>query len=60
MMEKRVTFFKDFFWGGMWTIFKISIEFGIVLLLFYVFVFWPQGDLSSLIRDQTCTPYIGR
>ena len=42
----------------MWTIFKMFIEFDIVLLLFYVF--WPQGDLSFLIRDQTCTPYIGR
>ena len=30
--------------------------------LSYVLAFWPQsmGDLSSLIRDWTCTPCIGR
>ena len=44
------------------TIFKVFIECVTVLLLFYVLVFWPQGmwDLSSLTRDQTCTPFIGR
>ena len=28
----------------------------------YVLVFWPQGmwDLSSLVRDQTGTPCIGK
>ena len=54
------SFYKDFFW--MWTIFKVFIEFVTILFLFYVFVFWPQGmwDLSSLTRDRTCTPGIGR
>ena len=33
----------------MWTIFKVCIEFVIILLLFYV-----------LTRDRTCTPCIGR
>ena len=35
---------------------------GSPLLLLYVLVFWPQGmwDLSSLTRDRTCTPCIGR
>ena len=34
----------------MWTIFKVSVEFVTVLLLFYVLVFWPRStwDLSSL------------
>ena len=42
--------------------FKVFIEFVTMLLLFYVSVFWPQGmwDLSSLTRDRTCTPCIGR
>ena len=46
----------------MWTIFKVFIEFVTILLLFYVLVFWPRGmwDLSSLTRDQTCTPCLGR
>ena len=46
----------------MWTILKVSIEFVTLLLLFYVLVFWPRGmwDLSSLTRDRTCTPCIGR
>ena len=46
----------------MWTIFKVFIEFVTILLLFYVLVFWPQGmwDLSSLTRDRTLTPCIGR
>ena len=32
------------------------------MLLFYVLVFWPRGmwDLSSLSRNQTCTPCVGR
>ena len=31
-------------------------------LVFFFFLFWPQGiwDLSSLTRDQMCTPFIGR
>ena len=46
----------------MWTIFKDFVEFGTVLLLFYVLVFWLQDmwDLSSLTRYQTCIPGIGR
>ena len=46
----------------MWTIFKVFIEFVTILLLFYVFGFWPQGtwDLISLIRDRTPAPCIGR
>ena len=45
-----------------WTIFKVFIEFVAILLLFYVLVFWPWGmwDLSSLIRNWTRTPSIGR
>ena len=45
-----------------WTIFKVFIEFVTILLLFYVLVYWPRGmwHLSSLFRDQTCTPCIGR
>ena len=46
----------------MWTIFKVFIEFDTILLLFYILVFWPRvmWDLSSLTRDRTCTPCIGR
>ena len=46
----------------MWTIFKVFIEFVTILLLFYVLVFWPRGvwDISSLTRDRTHTPCIGR
>ena len=42
----------------MWTIFKVFIEF--VTRLFYVLVYCLQGmwDLSSLSRDQTCTPVL--
>ena len=57
--ETRIFFLKIFL---MWTIFKVFIEFIIILLLFYVLVFWPQGmwDLSSLTRDHTCSSCIGR
>ena len=46
----------------MWTIFKVFIEFVGILFLFYVLVFRLQGiwDPSSLARDWTCTPCIGR
>ena len=46
----------------MWTIFKVFIEFLTASFLFYVSLFWPQGmwDFSSLTKDWTCTPYIGR
>ena len=42
--------------------FKVLIEFVTILLLFYVSVFWPQSmcEFSSLTRDWTCTPCIGR
>ena len=38
-----------------WTIFKVSIKFVTVLLLFCVLVFWPLGmrDPSSQTRDRT-------
>ena len=44
------------------TIFKVFIEFVTILLLFYVLVFLPQCmcEFSSLTRDRTCTPCIGR
>ena len=34
--------FKEFFFL-MWTLFKVFIEFSIILLLFYVLFFWLQG-----------------
>ena len=45
-----------------WIIFKVFIEFATILFLFYVLVFWPRDmcDRNSLIRDQTCTPCIGK
>ena len=45
-----------------WIIFKVFIEFATILFLFYVLVFWPRDmcDPNSLIRDQTCTPCIGK
>ena len=46
----------------MWNPFKVFIEFVLGLLLFCVLFFWPLGiqDLSSLTRDRTYTPFIGR
>ena len=46
----------------MWINFKVFIEFVTILLLFYVLVFWPwgMGDLSSLTRDQTKMPHVGK
>ena len=46
----------------LWTISIIFIDFVTILLLFYVLVFWPRDmwDLSSLTRDGTHTPCIGR
>ena len=54
--------FRFFFYVCVWTIFKVFIEFVTILLLFYVLVYWPRGvwHLSSLTRDWTCTPCIGR
>lgn len=44
-----------------WTIFKVSIEFFRILLMFYILVFWWRGmwDLSSQTRNQTCAPCNG-
>ena len=38
----------------MWTIFKAFFEFVIILLLFHILVFWPQGmwDLSPRPRIE--------
>ena len=57
-----LSFFFFLIFSLMWTIFKVFIEFVRILFLFYVLVFWPQGiwDPSSLARDWTCTPCIGR
>ena len=46
----------------MGTILKVFIELATILLLFYALVPCPWGmwDLSSLTRDQTRTPCIGR
>ena len=46
----------------MWSIFKVFIEFVIILLLFYVLVFWPWSmqNLSSPTRNLICNPCIGR
>ena len=51
----------------MWTIFKIIIEFVIILLLLFFIKFWlfdqdlrkVLWDHSSLTRDQTCTSCVG-
>ena len=53
-------FFLRFFL--MWIILKVFIEFAVILLLFYVLAFWPQGmwNPSSLTRDWTGTACIGR
>ena len=52
-------FFKIFF---TWTILWVFTEFVTILLLLYVFIFWPQGiwNLISLTRNWTHAPYIGR
>lgn len=47
----------------MWTIFlKSSIDYVSTLLLFHILFFCPQDmwDHSSLTRDRTCPPCIGR
>ena len=51
MLQFKYISFNSFF-------FKVFIEFVIILLLFYVLVFWPQGmwDLSSPTRDPTRSP----
>ena len=51
----------------MWTIFKVFIEFVAILFPFYIsflfsffFGLWGMWDLSSLTRNRTHTPCIGR
>ena len=40
----------------MWTIFKVSLEFVTIWLLFYVLVFWRgMWGFSSLTSNRTCT-----
>ena len=52
-------FFWRFFWQGPFIKSLVNL---LQYCLFYVFVFWPWAmwDLSSLSRDQTHTPCIGR
>ena len=63
-VDGHVDSFQDFFFYDflMWTIFNVFIEFVTMLLLFFVLIVWPRGmwDLSSLTRDRTLTPCIGR
>ena len=51
-----------FFFFLIWTTFKVFIDFVTILFLFYDFSIFATGmwDLSSLTRDQTHTPCIGR
>ena len=52
-------FFKVFFLGcGLLKVFTNVLQYGFCSM----FRFWPQGmwDLSSLTRDPTHIPYIGR
>ena len=48
------------FFCSMWNMLKYFIKFVTILLLFYVSVFWPRGDLSSPTKGQTYTVCIGR
>ena len=47
----NVLFFKIFYFFGCGSFFK-CIEFVSVLLLFYVLVFWPQGNVGSYVPKQ--------
>ena len=60
MYCRTMNFFKIIFL--MCTFFFLSLEFVIILLLFYVLVFWAPGmwDLSSLIRDWNHIPWAER
>ena len=51
-------FFKIFL---RWTIFKVSIEFVTILLLFYILFFWLRDmwDLSSTTSSTICIPCTG-
>ena len=51
--------FHPFFFFLMWLILKVFIEFVTILLLFW-FWSWGMWCLSSLTRDWTHTPCIGR
>ena len=42
------SFLKKFFLT--WTVFKVSIEFFTILLLFYVLTFWPQGTRNLFLN----------
>ena len=55
-------FFSCLEFFGMWSIFKVFIEFVAILLLFYALVFWSRNmwGLNFPIRDWTLTPCIGR
>ena len=44
----RCFFLKDIFVGGMWTIFKVFIEFVTTLLLFFVLVFFGREACGIL------------
>ena len=50
-----IFYFLRFFFD--WTIFKVFIEFVIILLLFYVLVFWLQGMWESHLADQGSNPH---
>ena len=54
--------FFNLFFFLMQTILKVFLELVIILLLFYILGLGPQGmwDFSSLNRDRTCIPCIGR
>ena len=58
----KVFFSSSSFFFLMWIIFKVSIEFVTLLLLFYVLGFWSgvMWDLSFPTRDGTYILYIGR
>ena len=61
-IQLAVFSFQFFFFFLMWTIFKVCIEFVTVLFLLYIYTYgWEMcGNLSSLTRDWTCSPYIGK
>ena len=48
--------FVLFFFFLMWAIFKVFIEFVTVLLLFYVFVFWPRQAYEILAPHPGIKP----
>ena len=58
--QSSLPFLKDF--TLMWAIFKSLIFYNIASALIFVLCFWLWGmwDLSTLTRDRTCIPCIGR